>query len=545
MSLCIKKDRNMQDSGYNYFGALVSCTGNAIPKIERLKELVDLLQKMDYNYLELGMENLFEVDGEPEIGYLNGVYTKAEIKDLEMYALARGITIAPCIQTLGYMDTVLSRPAYAHLEDINGILMVDEPETYELIEKLIKTMREYFSTDVINLGMDEAHLVGLGRYLDKNGYVDRKELLIRHLHKVVNIATKYGFKPHVWSDLFIKLEHDGDYYPENPTISKKMLESVPENLEICYWDYGEHELKEEIFANLFKAHNEFNREVWYAGGAWCWGGFAPFNHFSLLSMEMAIRQAKAHNVKNIMVTLWSSDGGECPFTAVLPSLYAIREYSKGNFDEKKIAQGFKETFDLDFYDFMSLDLPNKTSRNKDFTIRENSSKSLFYNDCFLGFLDYPLSELEHIPFEKYAKSLREIGPRMSEYRYLYDNLANLCDVLSIKAELGLKTRDAYKKGDKKALERLCDDYLKCAELTENFYRSYREMWLYNYKPFGWELQSIRFAGLIERLKDCRLRILDYLSGKIDCIPELEKEILPWVKEWGVNHNSWRGLICIR
>ena len=45
-------------------------------------------------------------------------------------------------------------------------------------------------------------MVGLGRYLDKHGYVNRFELLLKHLNKVCEIAQKYGFKPMMWVDMF-------------------------------------------------------------------------------------------------------------------------------------------------------------------------------------------------------------------------------------------------------------------------------------------------------------------------------------------------------
>ncbi len=529
---------------FEKFGVLISCTGGAAMNVASIKELIDAMQKMGYNYLEMGIENYFKVEGEPYIGYLHGRYSKAEIKEIEDYAESRGITLAPCIQTLAHMDVLLDRPQYEHLRDIGGVLLVDEPKTYELLDKIFKTLREYFKTDLVNVGMDEAHFVGLGKYLDKHGFVNRKELLSRHLEKVVALAKKHGFKPHMWSDMYFKLEHNVGYYPPNPKLSQQTLDEVPKDIGLCYWDYGEHELKEEIFDDMFAAHEDFNRELWFAGGAWCWNGFAPFNRFSLRSMEMAIRQAQKHRVKNVMITLWGNDGGECPYISVLPSLYAMSEYAKGNYDEKQIAAKFATCFGVDFYDFMLLDLPNKTSRNDKLELVENACKSLFYSDVFLGFEDYPLSKLERIPFDEYARTLKTVGKRMGKYEYLFDNLSRLCDALAIKADLGLRTRNAYQQGDRANLKALTRDYKKCIARIDDFYQSYRRIWLATNKPYGWELQSVRFAGLTERLKDCRVRILDYLSGKIDCIPELEEKLLPYVDEWGINFNSWRGLISL-
>ena len=67
-------------------------------------------------------------------------------------------------------------------------------------------------TRKVNIGMDEAHLVGLGRYLILNGVVDRSLLMCQHLERVLDIADKYGFHCQMWSDMFFKLmSADGQY----------------------------------------------------------------------------------------------------------------------------------------------------------------------------------------------------------------------------------------------------------------------------------------------------------------------------------------------
>ena len=57
----------------------------------------------------------------------------------------------------------------------------ERERTYTLIENMVKTCRECFDADAINIGMDEAHNLGLGKYLDKNGYQNRFKILEKHL----------------------------------------------------------------------------------------------------------------------------------------------------------------------------------------------------------------------------------------------------------------------------------------------------------------------------------------------------------------------------
>ncbi|MBQ8685364.1 MAG: beta-N-acetylhexosaminidase [Clostridia bacterium] len=524
------------------FGVMICCSTSAVMKVERVKKLLDEMQKMGYNLLEMCLDDIYKIESEPYFGYLRGGYTKAELKEIDDYAYERGIEVVPCIQTLAHLNNLVKNPPYWELVDNGGILLVDEPKTYAFVEKMLQALKGCFRSNLINIGMDEAHTVGLGRYLDKHGYVNRHELLVRHLNKVVELATKYGFKPHMWSDMFFRLSNGGGYYGEDIKLEQSAIDKVPEEVALCYWDYGEHEVKDEIYEAMFAAHEKFGRELWFAGGAWCWNGFAPLNEFSLYTMEPAMRLAKKHGVKNVLITLWTDEGNECSFFSVLPSLYAIKQFYEGNLDRAKLAQGFQDIFGVSFDDFMLLDLPNQTGRPRTPFIRENPCKSLLYNDCFLGLLDHSLSLNGHIPYGEYAKTLAAASKRLGEYGYLAEGLSLLCSVLEIKAELGIKTRRAYKDGDIAALEKLTGDYAECAKRLDVFIQSHKKRWLGDNKPFGWEIQQARLGGLHARLLDCKERLTAYLQGDETAVIELDEEILPYVDEWGLNFNSYRGLV---
>ncbi len=528
---------------YKRFGILICCASNGIMNVEHVKKLIDNMEKMGYNLLELCIDDIYKIDDEPYFGYLRGGYTKAEIQEMDAYAAAHGVELVPNIQTLAHLSRLVKLPHYYDIVDIDDILLVDEPKTYVLVEKMFAAIRECFSTNLVNIGMDEAHNIGLGKYLNRHGYVNRTELLLRHLHKVLELAEKYGFEAHMWSDMFFRLANNGQYYAYDKPVSKEAVEKVPKNVALCYWDYGEHPIKEEIFDGMFTAHEAFGRELWFAGGAWTWNGFAPFNNYSLYSMKPAMKQVRKHGVENVIITIWGNDGNECSYFSVLPSLYAIRQYADGNFDEEKIKQGFYDTFGLSFDDFMALDLPNKTSRNPECLRIENPCKSLLYNDCFLGWKDSALAQVEPIPYASYAKTLAQKGKNAGEFAYIFDMLSKLCAVLELKADLGLRTRAAYQAGDKAGLKALLPVYEEAAKRVEAFRQSYRTAWMKEYKPYGWDIQQIRLSGLSGRLLDGKERLEEYLSGKADRIPELEETILPYA-DWGLQYNLYRGSISV-
>ena len=57
------------------------------------------------------------------------------------------------------------------------MLLVGEERTYTLIENMVKTCRECFDADTINIGMDEAFELGKGKYFQKHGYVPAREIM--------------------------------------------------------------------------------------------------------------------------------------------------------------------------------------------------------------------------------------------------------------------------------------------------------------------------------------------------------------------------------
>lgn len=524
------------------FGALICCSSAGIMKPERIKDFIDKLSAMGYNLLELCTDDTYKIDEEPYFGYLRGGYTKEELKDLDAYAASKGIELVPSIQTLAHLNNLVKLPCYASIVDIDDILLVDDPRTYELVENMFKTLRECYSTHKVNIGFDEAHKIGRGKYLDKHGYVNRYEILLHHLNKVVEIAAKYDFKVHMWSDMFFRIANKGNYYGKGIHIPEEVRKMVPPSAGICYWDYDH--LDEEIYDEMLKSHEEFGNEVWFAGcGGFTSNGFAPFNHIMEKSTLAAMKQVRKHNIKNVIMTIWDDDGHDCPYYTALPSLYCAKQFYDGNFDMDSIKKGFKAMFGVEYDDFLMLDLPNKTKFNQDFMTCKNPCKCLLFNDCFVGWKDGTLYEQLPTNFGDHAKVLEELIPKFGEYKYLPDFYAKLCRVLEIKAELGIRTRDAYQKGDKEALKKLVPEYKECARRLEVFTESMRSIWMTDNKPYGWEIHTIRLGGLKERILDCARRLEDYLSGKDKEIPELNEKILLYA-DWGLQWNRYRDNVTV-
>ena len=110
--------------------------------------------------------------------------------------------------------------------------------------------------------------------------------------------------------------------------------------------------------------------------------------------------------------------------------------------------------------------------------------------------------------------------------------------------MGVRLRKAYKSGDKSIIGRICAELDITILRIDEFYKNFRALWMRENKPFGFEVQDARFGGLKQRLTSCKERLEDYISGKIDRIEELEKEILPYRETPTLYFNIYRRLISV-
>lgn len=509
----------------NYLGVMVDCSRNAVMNVDALKRFVDDLAKMGYNLLQLYTEDTYEVKGEPLFGYMRGRYSIAEIKELDAYCAERGVTLMPCIQTLAHVESLLQWDAYRGVKDQGDALLVGEKEdrTYRLIENMFKSVAEAFSCREIHIGMDEAMNVGRGNRLDKYGYEDRKSIVLNHLKRVCEIAEKYGFKPSMWSDMFFRMAY-GDYYVTGKDGAADV--DIPENIELVYWDYYSETYK--MYSEMIREHKAFNRPLWFAGGAWKWQGFHAGNTVSIRRTELAMKACKDGGVKDVLITLWGDQGGECPVRSIYPSLVYSAEAYRGNFDMDSIKRKFNEITGEDWDDYMLLDMlmPENLKTKETFW---NGSKNMLYSDCFSGKYDSTIlgTGEESAAYKEMYKNLSAAAKRAKGGKYLFDNLAALANVMAIKYDLGYRTRQLYDNRDIDGLKKIVEEYREVEKRVEEFRDAFETAWFTENKPYGFDVQDMRLGGLMQRLKSQAKRLEKFIDGEVENIPELDERLVDY------------------
>ncbi len=496
-------------------GLMVDVSRNSVLTVDAAKRLVDILQKLGYTYLQLYTEDTYEVKEEPRFGCFRGRYSKEEIREIDAYCIAHGITLKPCIQTLGHLESMFRWGEYNRIRDCVNILLCEEEETYVFIDHLFASIADSFSCREVNIGMDEAFLLGHGKYYRKHGSVPPREIMRRHLARVVEIAAKYGFKCEMWGDLFYQMAYENLSGEASVEESKK---AIPADVSLIFWDY--YHLDQNFYDEKIKSYHRLTDRVSFAGGIWTWRGFCPTTSFALRATEAAMRACQANGIENFMQTAWGDDGGECSVFAALPAIVATAEYARGNYDEEKIARRFRQVTGMDMELFTSLEKPNALNAARYDT--SNCGNYLLYNDPFLGLCDATVKEGQGDYFRDIVQLL-EAGIKSRRWGYIFRMERDLCNLLAVKCDLGKRTRRLYTENNKEALLTLAnEDYAECVRLLRIFYRSFKNYWLRDKKSYGFEVQDVRLGGMILRLEECARTLRAWCKGDIAHIAELEE-----------------------
>ncbi len=506
------------------FGAYYCSSAGGVAKVETLKRFIVALAFFGYTFLEICLDDCVEIEGEPYYGYLRGRYKKEELKEIVAFGKDFEMEIVPAVQTLGHFELILQHPVYGKLADTPEVLLVKEEKSYELIEKIIKTCRECFETERINICFDEAHGIGLGAYLTKHGYENRIDIVLYHLQRVREICAKYSFKPAMWSDMFFRLQF-GSYFEPDGVFSKETIEKVPKDIDLIYWDY--YRPVEWCYDKILSQHEQLTTRdrIQYAGAVWTFNGFAPVLGFTNQSMLSAISACKKHAIQRFLMTIWGDDCAECSFNCAFANFLML---SEANFnleiDQASVSSMVKILSGYTYEEWQLLESPNNLF-DKYYPTIGNPAKYFLYQDPLMGRYDLYVRDGDKKKFITAGNKLSKLAKRNGYYSFLFENIANLCKVLALKADIGVKVRKAYREKDMESLKAHAKTLKLSAKKLKEFYESFAFSWLKEKKAQGLEIHDARLGGLQNRLLRCAERIEQYANGELLEIEELNEDIL--------------------
>jgi len=522
----------IEEPQFTMNGAMIDCSRNAVWKVESVKKWLQLMAIMGLNTLLVYMEDTYEIPDEPYFGYMRGRYTAKELKELDNFADVFGIEIIPCIQTLAHLSSFLRWEINSEIRDTTDILLAGSDKTYQLIEKMIRSASEPFRSNRIHIGMDEAHFLGRGNYLDLFGFESSFQIMSNHLKRVKEITDDYKLRPMIWSDMYFRLgSKDRNYYDLKANIPNEVKEQMPKDVQYVYWDYYHED--ESFYQTYIQKHLEFSPHPIFAGGIWTWNGLTVHYDKTFSSTNAALAACKETGIKEVFATLWGDNGAETdPFTALLGlQLYAEHGYAR-EFDQDKLKARFNYCTGANLEAFLMLGqidtAPGTTQGEAERPLEtENPSKYLLWQDPLLGIFDKHVGGIDiQIYFKEMGSKLEQAKDLAGAWEELFDVPIQLCSVLAVKSELGIKLKKAYDAQNKNELEHIALRVLPdLEERVKRLWGLHYKQWMKTHKPFGWEVLDIRYGGLLARIHTAIQRIKGYLAGDITTISELEEERL--------------------
>lgn len=509
-------------------GAMLDCSRNAVPTVAAAKRLIDRLAALGLNLLLLYTEDTYEVPGYPYMGYLRGRFTLEEIRQLDDYAASYDMELMPCIQTLGHMAQFLQWENNRAYRDRPDILLIDDEKTYDLIDAMLSGLRGSVRTRRIHIGMDEAHEVGLGRYLDQHGPVDRMELMRHHLEKVEAICRKHDFQPIMWSDMFFRLgSKTGDYYDREADIPQQVIDNMPP-VDMCYWDY--YHMDEDLYDHMIRQHARMGKVV-FGGGVWVWSGFLPHVKRTQATMRPALKVCARHQVDTVFATLWGDDGNETNAFLALNQMPIFSEacWQGPDFSDETVARlgecltGVKHEAFLAFGELY----PDEHEKS--------TGKALIWCDPL-----YPLWDFGHESLEDAIARFRKAEETVTAFDSLECRYAALVlRTARMKGEMIRELRSRYLAGDKAYLQQTAEETIPALHETyQQLMRTHRTLWERDMRRNGWEVLCLRYGGVSARLLDVQDEIRRYLAGEIPAIVELQEEPLPATRLWWQHYHGY-------
>ena len=471
-------------------GVMLDCSRNSVLTMDMIKWYIRFEALLGMNTMMLYTEDTYEVEEYPYFGAYRGRYSSEELHELAVYADQFGIEMIPCIQALAHLKNTLRWEAMAGMQDTDDILMVGESEVYRFVEACIRRATEPFLTKRVHLGMDEAWSLGLGKYLHKNGYHPKSEIMAAHLEQVAQICRKLGLEPMIWSDMYLRMSsQNNDYYdlPLDADLSGAV--KPPADVALVYWDY--YHTDENFYRQYLRMHSQLSDKVIFAGGGWVWNGVSPNLKGAKDTTEPAMRAVKEAGIREAVCTMWQDDGAETPMGAGLSSIVRFAEHG---FAKEVSEEALKEQFEfLTGTSWEACEILGEFDRPQGSAFYDNPSKYLLYQDVLIGLFD---EQIRNWDVKSYYEGLRDRllkaleegmkrnctqkncmqilqrgGGYAEEVLSLYVCLA---DALSVKAPLGRKLHEAYEKKDRQSLAALAEKEIPLAMEKIRVYRDRRE-----------------------------------------------------------------------
>ncbi len=523
-----------EHTSFKKLGIMLDVSRNMVMKVEHFKKWLRRLALCGCNEVLIYSEDTYELEDEPFFGAYRAPYTLEELQEMDAYAATLGIELVGCIQTLGHMEQILQHKHFNKVFDSERILLVDAPETEELIRKMISFWSKALRSRRIHVGMDEAHGLGRGVHQTLHGAENETSIMNRHLKLVSAICKENGLAPMIWSDMYFRMTNkDHNYYDYTSPFPAGLKKEIDPDTQLVYWDYYHKDASD--YRKMIHRHRELGKDPVVGSGIWTWARMW-YDHKRTMNTAMpCIDVCRQEKITDLFFTMWGDDGAYCNYDSSLAGIIRCADLAFGCRDENDTADRFEAVCHADYGANIAAGDLHLTLDDDFYTDFYVMPSMILWDDPLLG--KYYGSckranpEFDLIYLDQLDDVLCRIMPSAEDCEagdigYAVDLIKFLIKKLELRGAL----EAAYDRGDRLALRELVTTTIPAAiaalvEVDAGFRRN----WLKCAKAHGLERIQIRNAGQLARLEELSIRIREYLDGTVERIEELD-ERLPYSAE---------------
>ena len=204
-------------------GYMLDISRGKKPRVDTIKGMIDFLAVLKYNEFQLYMEgDCFKYAAYPEETADYDCLTPDDIRELDRYCRERFIDLVPNQNSFGHMYTWLRKPAFHHLglfeteDEVPSTLNPLLPESFEFVCNLYASLLPCFTSEYVNIGLDEAY--GLGRYQIEDYCREKGKdvVFMEWLNKLNDhIRNTYGKKVMFWADMIYNYPQSYSMVPKD------------------------------------------------------------------------------------------------------------------------------------------------------------------------------------------------------------------------------------------------------------------------------------------------------------------------------------------
>ena len=205
----------------------------------QLKMVRDILGALKINNICYQSEYV-EWDATSKIHHEKYGMSKDDARAVVEECVRQGIEITPLINTFGHSEWMLANDVYRHLADNPEHPYAydpSNPEVYELTDKILTEVLDFFKPNVLHIGHDEITMEGFpSREANKAAGVT--ELIMKDIMHYYDFLHARGVRTMLWGDMFIGPGEAGDagHAPDVET-SKLRRDRLPKDVIIADWHY--------------------------------------------------------------------------------------------------------------------------------------------------------------------------------------------------------------------------------------------------------------------------------------------------------------------